>query len=273
MSKIEWTEKTWNPVTGCTKVSEACRNCYAEVMAKRLNGMPATKDKYKNGFAVTLHPDALNEPYKWRKPQMVFVCSMGDLFHNDVPFEYIDRVMDVIRQTPQHTYQLLTKRPSRMETYFNNPINGETIPKNVWLGTTVESSKYYYRIEYLRNIHCDNVKFMSCEPLLDNMLRIELDGIDWVITGGESGVNARPTPANWFRNLRHACVRQNVPFYFKQWGAWGDDGVKRSKYANGCLLDGREWKEYPNVKTNYDRKTRTEGCGDCTIARGVAANG
>lgn len=246
-TKIEWTEKTWNPVTDCTKMSEACENCYAEVMAKRLSGMPASKEKYKNGFNLTLHPETLEEPLKLKKPTMVFVVSMGDLFHKDVPFEYIDKVMDVIRRTPQHTYQLLTKRPSRMETYCNHPINGETIPRNVWLGTTVESSKYYFRIEYLRNIHCDNVKFLSCEPLLGPMNDINLDGIDWVITGGESGIMARRTPVEWFRGLRDACLRWNTPFFFKQWGAWGPDGVKRSKKENGCLLDGMEWKQMPEV--------------------------
>ena len=250
MSKIEWTEKTWNPVTGCTKVSEACRNCYAEVMAKRLSGMPASKEKYRNGFKVKLHPDALDEPYKWKKPQMVFVCSMGDLFHEDVPFVFIDKVMDVIRRCREHTFQILTKRAERMAEYFSYVVR--PVPSNAWLGVTCESKRHYDRIDHLRSIEGATVKFISCEPLLGDMSYINLDGIDWVITGGESGVNARPTPADWFRGLRDACIRQNTPFFFKQWGAWGEDGVKRSKYANGCLLDGREWKEYPNLRNSQN---------------------
>lgn len=251
MSKIEWTNKTWNPVTGCTKISEACKNCYAEVMAKRLSGMPASKEKYRNGFKLTLHPEALEEPYKWKKPSMVFVCSMGDLFHEEVPFAYIDNVMDVIYNNPMHTFQILTKRADRMFGYFEN----NRLPKNVWLGTTCENSNHYERIAYLRAIHNASVKFLSCEPLLGDMSDIDIDGIDWVITGGESGVNARRTPVEWFRILRDQCRRSNVPFFFKQWGAWGADGVKRSKYKNGSLLDGKEWKQYPiNIQNNYRAK-------------------
>ena len=246
MSKIEWTEKTWNPVTGCTKMSEACQNCYAEVMAKRLSGMPASKEKYKNGFRLTLHPEALEEPLKWKKPQMVFVVSMGDLFHKDVPFHYIDSVLRVIEDCPQHTFQLLTKRAKRMFEYFYVH-RKDVIPENVWLGVTCENMSHKDRIDYLRILGA-RVKFISCEPLLGEMNDIDLDGIDWVITGGESGVNARRTPADWFRGLRDACNRQDVPFFFKQWGAWGYDGVKRSKYANGSLLDGMEWKEYPKLE-------------------------
>lgn len=241
-TKIEWTEKVWNPVTGCTKISEACKNCYAEVMAKRLSGMPASKEKYKNGFKVTLHPECLEEPFSWKKPTMVFVVSMGDLFHQDVPFNFIDNVMQVIRETPRHTYQLLTKRPERMANYFQTRHGA---PLNCWLGTTCESSRNYDRIDHLRAVHGGAVKFLSCEPLLGDMADIKLDGIDWVITGGESGVRARRTPVQWFRNLREACCRWNTSFYFKQWGAWGEDGVKRSKYLNGSLLDGVEYKMKP----------------------------
>ncbi len=242
-TKIEWTSETWNPVSGCTKVSEACKNCYAEVMAKRLQAMPASKEKYKDGFKVTFHPECLNEPYKWKKPRMVFVCSMGDLFHGDVPFAYIDKVMDIIYENPKHTFQLLTKRTNRMFGYFEN----NRLPRNVWLGTTCENSYHYDRISYLRSIPNACVKFLSCEPLLGAMDDINLDGIDWVITGGESGPLARRTPIEWFRGLRDACQRRNTPFFFKQWGTWGEDGIKRSKYTNGSLLDGKEWKEYPKV--------------------------
>lgn len=246
-TKIQWTSKVWNVTSGCTKVSEACQNCYAEVMARRLQKMPASKEKYKNGFKVTLHPECLNEPYTWKKPSMAFVVSMGDLFHEDVPFEYIDRVFDVIRSTPQHTYQILTKRADMLFDYYYFHLTMAQKPQNVWLGVTCESAKHYDRIEHLRMIPANNVKFLSCEPLLGDMGDIDLEGIDWVITGGESGTRARKTPVEWFRNLRDKCIETDTPFFFKQWGAWGEDGVKQSKYENGSLLDGREWKEMPKI--------------------------
>lgn len=243
-TKIEWTEKTWNPVTGCTHVSAACQNCYARVMAKRLSGMPGGKNKYKNGFKLTLHPECLNEPYSWKKPTMCFVVSMGDLFHEEVPLSFIDKVMNVIEDNPQHTFQVLTKRAERMADYFTYE---REIPKNIWLGVTCENSQYYDRIFHLRRIFA-TVRFISCEPLLGDMADINLTNIDWVITGGESGVNARRTPADWFRNLRERCIETETPFFFKQWGAWGEDGIKRSKYKNGSLLDGIEWKMMPGDK-------------------------
>lgn len=246
-TKIQWTQEVWNPVTGCSKVSEACENCYAEVMAKRLKGMPGSKEKYKNGFKVTLHPEALKEPLKWTKPRMVFVCSMGDLFHRNVPIEFINKVMHVIRRTPQHTYQILTKRAARMCQYFLE--YGYDIPKNVWLGVTCENSsdKCLNRVFYLASLEDATVRFLSCEPLLGDLKDINLDGIDWVITGGESGSKARKTPVEWFRNLRDKCMETGTPFFFKQWGAWGPDGVKRSKYENGALLDGKEYKQFPLI--------------------------
>lgn len=244
-TKIEWTDTSWQPVTGCTKVSEACRNCYAAVMARRLQGM-GTKG-YENGFKVALHPERLSEPQTWKNPRKVFVCSMGDLFHEDVPLNFIDYVMNVIRDNPQHTFQILTKRASRMNIYFDKYHRG-TPPKNAWIGVTCENSRHYVRIDLLREIEGATVKFLSCEPLLGDMADINLDGIDWVITGGESGVRARRTPKQWFLNLRDACLRWNTPFYFKQWGAYGEDGKKRSKYANGGILDGMEWKQMPNFK-------------------------
>ena len=244
MSKIEWTEKTWNPVTGCTKISQACANCYAEVMAKRLSSIPATKEKYKNGFKPTIHLESLEEPLKWKKPSTVFVCSMGDLFHRDVPCDYIDQVIQVIRENPQHTFQILTKRAERMAKYFMGGLS-EGVPRNAWLGVTCERANYYDRIDWLRWVEKAPVRFLSCEPLLGPMNDINLDGIDWVITGGESGPCARRTPIEWFRGLRDACRRWNTPFFFKQWGAWGEDGVKRSKYKNGHLLDGEEYRMMP----------------------------
>ena len=243
-TKIQWASKVWNPVTGCSKVSEACQNCHAEVMARRLQKMPASREKYKNGFKVTLHPECLNEPYTWKKPSMVFVVSMGDLFHKDVPDFFINAVMKVIEENPQHTFLLLTKRAKRMFHYFYE--RGREISRNCWLGVTCESGKHKDRVDYLRLLDAP-VRFLSCEPLLGDMPEIDLDGIDWVITGGESGTQARRTPVEWFRNLRDRCVETNTPFFFKQWGAWGEDGVKRSKYANGSLLDGVEWKQMPNM--------------------------
>lgn len=243
-TKIEWTEKTWNPIHGCTKVSEACQNCYAEVMARRLQGNHIRG--YEQGFKVTLHPERLAEPLTWKKPTMVFVVSMGDLFHEEVPFAYIDKVMDVIHDNPKHTFQLLTKRTDRMFGYFEN----NRLPKNVWLGTTCENSNHYDRIAYLRAIPNASVKFLSCEPLLGDMSDIDLTGIDWVIAGGESGPCARRTPIEWFRGLRDACRLWDTPFFFKQWGTWGADGVKRSKKENGCTLDDIEWKQYPDARPN-----------------------
>ena len=240
-SKIEWTECVYNPITGCSKVSEACKNCYAETMTHRLMGMPASKEKYKNGFAVTLHPEELEVPYRWKKPRMVFVCSMGDLFHEDVPHEYITKVLKVIRENPKHTFQILTKRAQRMWSYFNM----YKVPENAWIGVTCESPNHYDRVDYLRGIPQNCVKFLSCEPLLGDMGDIDLTGIDWVICGGESGVRARRTPVEWFRSIRDRCIENETAFFFKQWGAWGEDGIKRSKYENGSVLDGQTWKQYP----------------------------
>lgn len=245
-TKIEWTERVWNPVTGCTKVSEACRNCYAEVMARRLQHMPASKEKYRNGFQLTCHPESLTEPMTWKKPSMIFVCSMGDLFHADVPEDFIIQVMETITECPQHTFQILTKRPDRMAAFFH----GLFAPKNIWIGTTCESRDHYDRIRHLQSITNRRipVRFVSCEPLLGDMPDIPLDGIDWLITGGESGTKARQTPPDHFRHLRDRCQATNTPFFFKQWGAYGPDGIKRSKYANGSMLDNTIYHAYPVTK-------------------------
>ena len=184
-SKIEWTERTFNPVSGCSKVSEACLNCYAETMTRRLAAMPCAKEKYKNGFEVTLHPEELNVPYRWTKPSRVFVCSMSDLFHEKVPIDYILKVMKVIRENPRHTFQILTKRAQRMSSFFNM----YKVPENAWIGVTCENFRHYDRVDALRTIDA-SVRFLSCEPLLGDMSDIDLTGIDWVICGGESGVSA-----------------------------------------------------------------------------------
>ncbi len=237
-TKIEWTEKTWNPVTGCNKMSEGCEHCYAENMSRRLCAMG--NPKYANGFALTLHPDSLNEPLKWYKPATIFVCSMSDLFHKDVPFEFVDKVMMTIRKTPRHKYQILTKRADRMQEYFST----RSIPSNVWLGVTVETDKRKSRIDCLRNLPA-KVKFLSCEPLLSDLGQIDLTCINWVIVGGESGNQARPMQESWVLNIKEQADAQHIPFFFKQWGTWGADGIKRNKKVNGKLLQGKVVQHMP----------------------------
>lgn len=237
-TSIEWTDKTWNPITGCTKISAGCIHCYANVMANRLQGM--NNPKYNRGFKLTLHPNDLLEPTKWRNPSMVFVCSMSDLFHKDVPFEFIDRIFDVIRNTPQHIYQILTKRAERMNLYFNE----RTIPSNAWVGVTVENMQTKCRMDYIRNLDA-KVKFISCEPLLEDLGEINLSGINWIIVGGESGVQARPMKEEWVLNIKRQAETNHIPFFFKQWGTWGNDGIRRSKKANGKLLKGKIIQEIP----------------------------
>jgi len=239
MSKIEWTEQTWNPVTGCTKVSPGCKHCYAETMSRRLQAMGAPG--YENGFDLSLIPERLTQPLQRRKPTMYFVNSMSDLFQEEVPFGFVDHVMDVVANTPWHTYQILTKRSERMREYFLN----RTVPDNAWLGVSVEDKKYGKpRIPDLQAIKA-KTRFLSIEPLLEDLGRIRLSGIRWVIVGGESGPDARPMHEEWAAKLRDQCGRANVDFFFKQWGAWGEDGIKRSKKANGRKLQGRIWDMIP----------------------------
>ncbi len=238
-TRIEWTDATWNPVTGCTKTSAGCVHCYAEMMSRRLKAMGT--EKYKNGFQVTLHEDALNEPRKWRKPRTIFVCSMSDLFHKDVPFEFVDKVMRVIKETPQHRYQLLTKRAERMEEYFQT----RGVPKNVWIGVTIEVQTSKGRIEALRTIKDAPIRFLSCEPLLEDLGEIDLTSIDWIIVGGESGTQARPMKEEWVKNIKAQCEAAGKAFFFKQWGTWGSDGVKRDKHKNGKKLNGEICQKMP----------------------------
>lgn len=237
-TKIEWTEKTWNPITGCTKISDGCLNCYAAVMSRRLKAMGQTK--YKNEFKLTLHENVLREPYKWKKPHTIFVCSMSDLFHDKVPFEFIDKVFKTIEQTPHHQYQLLTKRAERMNIYFQS----RPIPTNVWLGVTVENKKSKERIDFLRPLQA-SVLFLSCEPLLEDLEELDLTNIDWVIVGGESGSNARPMKESWVLSIKEQSETQGASFFFKQWGTWGSDGVKRSMFRNGKLLKGKVYQNFP----------------------------
>lgn len=238
-SNIEWTEFTWNPATGCTKISPGCKHCYAEVMAERLQAMGAPG--YENGFKLQLHPDRLTQPLKRKKPTTYFVNSMSDLFHEDIPFEYLDQVFDIIRQTPHHTYQILTKRPEKAAEYFQQRI----VPSNAWLGVSVEDKKYGLpRIDILRRVDAAT-RFLSVEPLLEDLGMFDLTGIYWVIVGGESGTKARPMKPEWVEGIASQCIAAGTAFFFKQWGAWGADGVKRSKHANGREFQGKTWDGVP----------------------------
>ena len=231
-TKIEWTDRTWNPITGCTKISPGCAHCYAEVMSRRLKAMGL--QKYSNGFRVTLHEECLEEPLAWKQPHTIFVCSMSDLFHKDVPFDFVDKVMNTILRTPQHQYQLLTKRAERMAEYFLS----REVPENVWLGVTIEAQLSKKRIDFLRVLDAP-IRFLSCEPLIEDLGELDLTHIDWVIVGGESGQQARPMKEEWVLNIKRQTESQGTAFFFKQWGTWGSDGVKRSKHANGKLIDGK----------------------------------
>lgn len=230
-TSIEWTDSTWNPVTGCTKISAGCMNCYAERMAMRLKAMG--QDNYRNGFEVTLHEKSLELPLRWRKPQNIFVNSMSDLFHEDVPVEFILRVFDVMRRADWHRFQILTKRSERMLEL--DPI----LPwaDNIWMGVTVERDDCRYRIHDLRRTGAA-IKFLSLEPLLGPLHNLDLSGIDWAIVGGESGIGARPVQPEWVRDLRDQCLAAGVPFFFKQWG-----GTNKKKA--GRMLDSIEWNERP----------------------------
>jgi protein gp37 len=234
-SSIEWTEATWNPLTGCTKVSPGCKHCYAERMAKRLQGM--NHPSYVNGFRLTLHERLLTLPLEWKKPRTIFVNSMSDLFHKDVPTEFIFRVFETMCQASQHRFQVLTKRPERAAALsLLLPW-----PENVWLGTSVETATYFSRIDDLRRSGAQ-VKFLSLEPLLGPLGGIELEGIDWVIVGGESGPKARPMDSSWVTEIRDICVARSVPFFFKQWG-----GVQKKR--TGRILEGRTWDEMPKIES------------------------
>jgi len=232
-SSIEWTESTWNPVTGCTKVSPGCRHCYAERMALRLQAMK--QPNYVDGFKLAMHRQALDLPLGWRKPRTIFVNSMSDLFHEDIPLSFILEVFDVMRRASWHDFQILTKRSGRL-LELSSELEW---PENVWMGVSVENTDYTYRIHRLRSTGA-SVKFLSLEPLLGPLPDLYLSGIDWVIVGGESGPMARPIDKAWVTDIREQCQKAAVPFFFKQWG-----GVKRKK--TGRLLDGRTWDELPGV--------------------------
>ena len=258
-SAIEWTDTTWNPVVGCRKVSPGCANCYAQTMTARQASMAMARKESGgqlgkgahylkvvdldtrrfNGRAVVV-PEALDEPLRWKKPRRVFVNSMSDLFHEDVPKAFITRVFATIERTPRHKYQILTKRPEAMLAYMWEPLWHGRVPQNAWFGTSVENGKHGLpRIDVLRQVPAA-IRFLSCEPLLEDLGELNLDGIHWVIAGGESGPGARPIEADWVRSIRDQCQDQGVAFFFKQWG-----GVRKKE--NGRELDGRAWDEMPEV--------------------------
>ncbi|MEL7656335.1 MAG: phage Gp37/Gp68 family protein [Bacillota bacterium] len=237
-SAIEWTESTWNPLTGCTKISPGCANCYAERMSKRLKAMG--QSNYQNGFKLTLHEHVINMPLEWKNPQMIFVNSMSDLFHENVPNEFILKVFETMKKASWHTFQVLTKRSERLlelDKIIDWPIN-------VWMGVSVENKDVLFRIEHLRNTHA-LTKFLSIEPLLGPLPNLNLNQMNWVIVGGESGPGARPMDIEWVRDIRNQCNTNNVPFFFKQWG-----GINKKKA--GRDLDGRTWNELPKATVqNY----------------------
>lgn len=237
-SAIEWTESTWNPLTGCTKISPGCTNCYAERMSKRLKAMG--QSNYSNGFNLTLHEQALNLPLQWKNPQMIFVNSMSDLFHENVPIDFILKVFETMERASWHTFQVLTKRSNRL-LEIDKIIKW---PQNVWMGVSVENEGVMFRIEHLRNTHAF-IKFLSIEPLLGPLPNLNLNQMNWVIVGGESGPGARPMDIEWVRDIRNQCTKNNVPFFFKQWG-----GVNKKRA--GRDLDGRTWNELPKFSVpNY----------------------
>lgn len=234
-SSIEWTEATWNPVTGCTKVSPGCKNCYAERMAFRLQAMGNAS--YENGFDLTLQERMLEVPLKWKKPRTIFVNSMSDLFHEDVPFDYILKVFEVMNEANWHCYQILTKRSERLfELHKELPWN-----PHIWMGVSVETKRFKYRIDHLRQTNA-YIKFLSIEPLLGDLGKLDLENIDWAIVGGESGPGSRPIKEKWIIDIRDQCLTANVPFFFKQWG-----GTNKKK--TGRTLQGRTWDEMPELKS------------------------
>jgi protein gp37 len=232
-TKIEWTEMTWNPITGCTKLSAGCKHCYAERMAKRLQAMGV--ERYQNGFKVTLHPDLLNVPLKWRQPRLIFVNSMSDLFHEAVPLEFIQSVFDTMRRCPQHTFQILTKRSSRL-----SELSGALHwAPNIWMGVSVEDSRVIHRISDLCTVPA-HVRFLSCEPLIGPLISLPLTGVHWVIVGGESGPKARPMHKEWVDSILEQCRNASIPFFFKQWGGTRKD-------LTGRELNGRTYDEMPGA--------------------------
>ena len=237
-SAIEWTDATWNPVTGCTKITAGCDNCYALRFAERFRGVPG--HPFENGFDLTLRPERVDQPLRWRRPRMIFVNSMSDLFHKWVPLEFVDQVFEVMEEADWHVFQLLTKRSSRLRDYLKKRYAVRPPPSHIWTGVSVEDRRGATRIDHLRATP-SAVRFLSVEPLIGPVGPVDLSGIHWVIAGGESGPGARIMHIDWAREIRDACARQGVPFFFKQWG-----GLRPK--SGGRELDGREWNEWPHLK-------------------------
>jgi len=244
-SSIEWTDATWNPLTGCTKISPGCKHCYAERMSLRLRAMG--QPNYANGFALALHEDMLTVPLRWKKPRRVFVNSMSDLFQEGVPLDFIRNVFEVMQTAHQHQFQILTKRSGRL---LELSVKLRWTP-NIWMGVSVEHRKYAFRIDHLRQTGT-RVRFLSLEPLLGPLTNLDLAGIDWVIVGGESGPGARPMAPGWVKDIRDQCVASGVAFFFKQWG-----GTRKNR--TGRVLDGRTWDEYPRIKPSPAAKAESKG--------------
>jgi protein gp37 len=234
-SSIEWTDATWNPVTGCTKITAGCDNCYAARFAERFRGVPG--HPFETGFDLTLRPDRLEQPLAWTRPRMIFVNSMSDLFHKDVPRDYIARVLDTMEAADWHVYQVLTKRSSLLRNFINHRYRTRPAPGHIWFGVSVEDARGAARIAHLRAANA-TIRFLSVEPLIGPVGNLNLEGISWVIVGGESGPGARPMDPRWVMDVRDQCVRAKVAFFFKQWGG-------RTPKAGGRLLEGREWNQFP----------------------------
>ena len=237
-SSIEWTNATWNPVTGCTKISAGCDHCYAERFSERFRGVPG--HPFESGFDLTLRPGRLEQPLQWKKSKMIFVNSMSDLFHKSVPYDFVDKVFDTMEQAGHHVFQVLTKRSSRLRTYVNKRYGDGEAPMNIWLGVSVEDKSKRSRIKHLQDTAA-GIRFLSIEPLIGPAGRLDLDGIHWVIVGGESGPGARPVEEEWVTDVRDQCVHEQVPFFFKQWGGF------RPK-TGGRQLQGVEWSEFPDMR-------------------------
>lgn len=247
-SAIEWTDATWNPVTGCSKVSPGCGHCYAETFAERFRGVPS--HPFEQGFDLKIWPERLSLPLQWKEPRVIFVNSMSDLFHKDVPDEYVERVFEVMIQADHHVFQVLTKRSERMTKWTKRVFKNALVPDHIWLGISVENQDYVQRIHDLQQVPV-KIKFLSIEPLLGpiRFKTNDLTGIRWAIVGGESGLYARPMNPEWARDIKRQCLEYDIPFFFKQWGTFNEDGERVGKKTAGRLLDGRTWDQMPEIST------------------------
>jgi len=235
-TKIEWTESTWNPITGCSEKSTGCINCYAKKMAKRLHAMG--NPRYKNEFEVTIHNDLFDFPLKVKQSKIIFVCSMSDIFHESISFEIINQLFDVMEKADWHVFQILTKRSERLLEFSKS----RKIASNIWIGVTLEHESVIHRLEHIKEIDA-SVKFLSCEPLVGSLKDCDFSGIDWIVVGGESGSNSRPIKEEWVLEIRDQCIDKDIKFFFKQWGGW-------NKKKNGKLLQGRIYDDMPDIKTS-----------------------